>query len=247
MRKLTETEIIELAEEALNAACLHIQDAIGQDDGGVAALYFSGDRARDMFAAYIRSEIAMAEPMPQGWRKAFPDFDPATLPAIPADWRDTSYANDTCPSFATPFGHVVFIDYADVALREYPESPSRFYVQADSEIADHNEQLFESNDWRAVLWFVCDPCNAIFAVPPRIGARFFLRHAVDRFPHFVAPVNATGTIVAVDSHAIAGKMDSHIAGAEEWDNCVVWDRLSDAPEESALALFRGDAFVIMTD
>lgn len=87
------------------------------------------------------------------FREEFPDFDPTAMPAIPANWRDQSWHNDSCPSFNAGNGRVVFIDFADAAQREFPDI-SRFTVHADPEIADSNDVLFESDDWAAVLAFV---------------------------------------------------------------------------------------------
>jgi hypothetical protein len=55
----TEHDIESLIEEALNAACLAIQDRIGQTDGGTAGMYFSGKNRDDfdtLFRQYIESE-----------------------------------------------------------------------------------------------------------------------------------------------------------------------------------------------
>src|SRR4051812_979550 len=52
--------------------------------------------------------------------KAFPDFDIATLPAIPAGFEDASWKNDACPSFINKnLGLRLWIDYADHAKREH--------------------------------------------------------------------------------------------------------------------------------
>lgn len=59
------TSIATLAGEALDAACLHIQEKLGQDDGGVAGIFFSGPEGEQMirtFAAYIELELSMKEP-----------------------------------------------------------------------------------------------------------------------------------------------------------------------------------------
>lgn len=50
-------EIEDLAEEALNAACLVIQTKLGVTDGGYASMFFSGDETREKFEDYIESEI----------------------------------------------------------------------------------------------------------------------------------------------------------------------------------------------
>ena len=59
--KLTDKEIEALADEALNAACLLIQNKLEQTDGGLASLFFSGDDTLDTFKAYIRAELALKE------------------------------------------------------------------------------------------------------------------------------------------------------------------------------------------
>jgi hypothetical protein len=59
--KMTFKEIEDLAEDALNAACLIVQDRIGQDDGGIASQVFSGNQVHDLFVAYIKTELAWME------------------------------------------------------------------------------------------------------------------------------------------------------------------------------------------
>lgn len=51
-----------------------------------------------------------------------------------------------------------------------------------------------------------------------VGARVRLKEDVDRFPHFIAPAGATGTISGIEAGITWVKMDEHIPGAEEWDN-----------------------------
>ena len=53
-----------LAEAALNAACVLIQDELGQEDGGVAGIYFSGDKEHliiQILKDYISTEIMFKE------------------------------------------------------------------------------------------------------------------------------------------------------------------------------------------
>ena len=79
--------------------------------------------------------------------RAFPDYDPATLPAIPANWRDTSWHNDMCPSFA--YGCVqVFIDYADPEMRE---SASGYRYGVGYWHEDDFVHVAETDDWNVVL------------------------------------------------------------------------------------------------
>jgi len=53
-----------LAEAALNAACVLIQDELGKEDGGVAGIYFSGDKEHlimQILKDYISTEIMFKE------------------------------------------------------------------------------------------------------------------------------------------------------------------------------------------
>lgn len=103
-------------------------------------------------------ETAIAHEFWFGFRTEFPDFDATTMPDIPEGWADTSWHNDTCPSFRTFTGFQVFVDYSDPTQRELPDRP-RFTVHADPEVVDGNEVLFETNDWQQVLEYVNEPAN----------------------------------------------------------------------------------------
>jgi len=89
------------------------------------------------------------------FRTEFPDYDPASMPAIPATWTDVSWHNDSCPSFDTGTGLMVYVDYADPEQREF-DSP-RFSVIRDRETNDGCEVVLATDDWQAVLaatgWF----------------------------------------------------------------------------------------------
>lgn len=54
---LTDQQIKDLAFEALNAACLHIQNTLGVTDGGYAGQFFSDNEIENKFKEYILSEI----------------------------------------------------------------------------------------------------------------------------------------------------------------------------------------------
>jgi len=96
------------------------------------------------------------------YREEFPDFDPATLPTIPAGWADISWHNDACPSFDTGAGKFVYVDYADATLREWPES-KRFIVMLDPEVRDGGDVLLATDDWSAVL------AEIACAAPPKVA------------------------------------------------------------------------------
>lgn len=60
MKTYTQDEIAEIADHAFNKAILHIQNHLGQTDGGLAGIYFSGDNATiimDILKSYIHTEI----------------------------------------------------------------------------------------------------------------------------------------------------------------------------------------------
>ena len=56
----TEEGIQQLAEDALNSACLSIQDSLRIESGDVAGIFFSGDKGEaviNLMKEYIRMEI----------------------------------------------------------------------------------------------------------------------------------------------------------------------------------------------
>ena len=54
------------------------------------------------------------------------------------------------------------------------------------------------------------------------GYRFRLFRQVDRFPDFHAPSGLTGIVTTVDDSGVWGRIEQHIAGAEQWDNQIHW-------------------------
>lgn len=108
--------------------------------------YEPGDPDAPGVAAMLERVIAA---MPQ-YLQAFPDFDPATLPAIPADWQDISWRQDCCPRFDAGAGISVFVDYLNPAEREFPDT-NRFCVSVDD-----TGDSFASDDWAAVLAYVAE-------------------------------------------------------------------------------------------
>ncbi len=58
---MTGQEIEDLANAALDAACLVIQDRVGVKTGDLASRYFSDDVALDELKDYIRSELNITE------------------------------------------------------------------------------------------------------------------------------------------------------------------------------------------
>jgi hypothetical protein len=65
MKVYSQDEIAEIADHAFNHAILHIQNHLGQTDGGIAGIFFSGimgELASDILKAYIRTEINFMPP-----------------------------------------------------------------------------------------------------------------------------------------------------------------------------------------
>lgn len=79
----------------------------------------------------------------------FPDF--GAMPAdVPAAWADSSWHNDACPSYEVAgdgfgFGFRLFVDYADKAKREFPES-SRFSLHFSDHVGNVTV-IAEGDDW----------------------------------------------------------------------------------------------------
>lgn len=68
-------------------------------------------------------------------------------------------------------------------------------------------------------------CHSVTRVPakfPSIGARITLRDDADWSPDFEVPKGAKGTVVVANDEMISVKLDEHVDGAENWDNCIQW-------------------------
>jgi hypothetical protein len=59
--RMTEEQIKDLARAALDAAALHIQNALGVKSGDVASVVFSDDKVEELLAQYIRTELRFNE------------------------------------------------------------------------------------------------------------------------------------------------------------------------------------------
>lgn len=82
--------------------------------------------------------------------REFPDFNVATLPPIPAHWLESSWRNDTCPSFMVGELYVVFIDYPNRADREWAESCR--YTLHSIDAGGGHDVLVHSDNWDDVLY-----------------------------------------------------------------------------------------------
>ena len=84
----------------------------------------------------------------------FPDYPAKDMPTIPPGFVDTSWHNNSAPSFAND-KFSVWVDYADESQREYPGG-KRFAVnEIDADGAFKSDWPdFETDDWDEVLRFV---------------------------------------------------------------------------------------------
>jgi hypothetical protein len=83
----------------------------------------------------------------------FPDFPIEDMPQFPEGFVDSSWHNDTCPSFTDSVLRVlVYVDYVDVDLRERFNGKRFAVLRLDEEgtIADCTADCFESDDWTDV-------------------------------------------------------------------------------------------------
>lgn len=102
------------------------------------------------------------------WKTEFPEFAESDMPAIPAEWLDSSWHNDACPSFEVMRGGEgdsnyefarVWIAESDPAQREFPESP-RFQVSFENGKRGAQDELngfsigIASDNWQEILAYV---------------------------------------------------------------------------------------------
>lgn len=77
----------------------------------------------------------------------FPNFPAADMPPLPDGFKDSSWHNDSCPSYySEALGLHVFIDYVDHAKRDIPELGVRFSL-IDFDAVD----ICATDDWREIL------------------------------------------------------------------------------------------------
>ena len=72
-------------------------------------------------------------------------------------------------------------------------------------------------------------CAGNYPVPselrrPSVGARVVLTEDVERYPDFIARAGSTGTVVESEPDSVSVRLDERLLGAEEWGNCVIWDK-----------------------
>lgn len=82
----------------------------------------------------------------------FPDYPMDSLPDL-TGFEDTSWHNDTCPSFKRDNFHV-WVDWPDVKDRECQEGTRFVVCKLDNEgylTNDYEDVVVETDDWSVVL------------------------------------------------------------------------------------------------
>jgi hypothetical protein len=88
---------------------------------------------------------------PSDFRQEFPNFDPATMPAIPAGFVDNSWHNDAMPSFIDEIHHLtLWVNYANPADRDI-QGDVRFVLMRTDEVGIDLEQLAYSDDMADIV------------------------------------------------------------------------------------------------
>lgn len=122
------------------------------------------------------AEVTTATPPYGTLAHEFPDFDRATLPAIPAGFFPAHWHNDICPHWQFGENHetanpTLWIDYADPARREMPDGKRFTLHWRINPPTDNAELCLEwTDDWSQIL-----------ATLEHLEARVIASRWVDRF------------------------------------------------------------------
>lgn len=131
------------------------------DDWQLSGYEWRGDHFPSGVAEAVQAALDIASG--RNFQNQFPDYPRHEMPPCPKLWRDSSWKNDTCPSYM--FGDEmavwlqVFCDYPEPSEREIPEA-SRFSLNRNG------ESIYDSQSWLAMskrieietlaLRFACD-------------------------------------------------------------------------------------------
>jgi len=169
--------------------------------------------------------------MDRTYKTEFTEFDVSTLPAIPATWRDISWHNDACPSWRTPNGWHVFVDFANPAEREV-ENASRF-----SAIHDDLGTNFDTDSWGELLVGLVARSFAS-AVRHDLAdnlAEIIRRNKTERYSH-----GACATQDFTDANMIMAEAFEFIAGhdvdGDSDSDCDLWNTAWDMARKSDFSI-----------
>ncbi|UUV43173.1 hypothetical protein RCCWILLIS_1 [Rhodobacter phage RcCWillis] len=143
--------------ESRRAALESVANRHGKVDGEYPKNY-QGEGAAP-WIEFVWEVEQIAAPHVSDWKTEFADFD--AMPDIPADWVDSSWHNDLCPSFTVMQGGEgdsnyefarVWVDYENPELRDIPGA-TRFQVSFENGESDFHIGI-ASDDWAEILAYV---------------------------------------------------------------------------------------------
>lgn len=70
--------------------------------------------------------------------------------------------------------------------------------------------------------FLTNALNFRLKSPFKVGQQVKLSQEVERYPHFLIPVGATGKVKTLRHDLVEVKMDEPVDGMQEWDGCLQW-------------------------
>lgn len=76
-----------------------------------------------------------------------------------------------------------------------------------------------------------------------LAVRVRLRRDVDRGHEFIARAGLTGRLVELTDRQVSVQMDEPLAGAEEWNNCILWTHPEPGEVEADLEVLPSDIIV----
>lgn len=81
------------------------------------------------------------------WLREFSDMPADAVPELPVGWIDESWGNDVCPRFHhQEAGLVLWVDYPDRAMREFPEMP-RLTLTHAAVCGESEEHIISYEEW----------------------------------------------------------------------------------------------------
>lgn len=84
------------------------------------------------------------------FREEFPSYPADQMPAIPAEFMDTSWRNDMCPSFTSDKLKLhLWVDFPQMQDREH-EGP-RFILEEQENGIETGKLVVETENWDEVL------------------------------------------------------------------------------------------------
>jgi hypothetical protein len=188
----------------------------------------------------ITNEVAEAVCRGAGYLELKPEYGAWTNPETAEVYNNTHEALlQALPAIAEQIdispADLKTIHEADEGLSEAPERTQTAPDGTRFEASDDTDQELR---------------DALDEAPP-LGTRVEFTRPVERYPHFLVPAGATGVVTrdGTDHHLYSVKLDDRLAGAEDWDNEVIWvlDTGSNPADDIARDYVNRTAIKAMTD